>query len=81
MALVLAVGVSLTASASAGTVHFDGRAVRVPAGWKVIRLAEQPRLCVRLDRRAVYLGTPSSQQHCPADAMGRRRAILVEPRR
>jgi hypothetical protein len=37
-------------------------------------------MCVRLDRRAVYLGTPSPQQSCPADAMGRRRAILVEPR-
>ena len=34
---------------------------------------------MRLDRRAVYLGTPSSQQRCPADAMGKRRAILVEP--
>ncbi len=67
-------------TAEAGTIRFDGRAVQVPDGWKVIRLAQHPRLCVRLDRRAVYLGTPSSQQRCPADAMGRRRAILVEPR-
>jgi hypothetical protein len=37
-------------------------------------------MCVRLDRRTVYMGTPSAQQSCPADAMGRRRAILVEPR-
>jgi hypothetical protein len=37
-------------------------------------------MCVRLDRRAVYLGIPSSQQNCPAEAMGRRRAIVVEPR-
>ncbi len=36
-------------------------------------------MCVRLDRRAVYLGTPSSQQRCPATAIGRRRAMLVEP--
>jgi hypothetical protein len=36
-------------------------------------------MCVRLDRRAVYLGTPSAQQRCPAEAIGRRRAILVEP--
>jgi hypothetical protein len=36
-------------------------------------------MCVRLDRRAVYLGTPSAHQRCPADAIGRRRAILVEP--
>ena len=38
-------------------------------------------MCVRLDRRAVYLGTPAANQRCPADAIaGRRRAILVEPR-
>src|SRR5215218_2155669 len=37
-------------------------------------------MCVRLDRRAVYLGRPSARQDCPAGAMGRRRAILVEPR-
>ena len=37
-------------------------------------------MCVRLDRRAVYLGAPSAHQRCPADAIGRRRAILVEPR-
>lgn len=36
-------------------------------------------MCVRLDRRAVYLGTPSPNQSCPAEAIGRRRAILVEP--
>src|SRR4051794_15817726 len=37
-------------------------------------------MCVRLDRKAVYLGTPSPRQDCPAEAIGRRRAILVEPR-
>ncbi len=71
---------SLAATAVARTVHFDGRAIQAPAGWKVLHLAQNPRLCVRLDRRAVYLGTPSSAQRCPAGAMGRRRAILVEPR-
>jgi len=71
------------AAAGAGghSVHFDGRAVQVPAGWPVFRLDRDPRICVRLDRRAVYLGTPSTQQRCPAEAIGRRRAILVEPRR
>jgi hypothetical protein len=68
------------AAGGARTVRFDGRSVRVPAGWPVLRLARQPRVCVRLDRRAVYLGTPSQQQDCPAEAIGRRRAILVEPR-
>jgi hypothetical protein len=62
------------------TLHFDGRTLSVPRSWPVLRLAQHPRMCVRLDRRAVYLGTPSPLQDCPADAMGRRRAILVEPR-
>ncbi|MGN6253535.1 MAG: glycoside hydrolase domain-containing protein, partial [Solirubrobacterales bacterium] len=67
------------AAASKRTVHFDGRTIRVPAGWPVFRLAQHPRTCVRLDRRAVYLGTPAANQSCPAEAVGRRRAILVEP--
>ncbi len=66
--------------AAARTVHFDGRAIDVPSSWPVFRLAEHPRICVRLDRRAAYLGRPSPNQRCPADAMGRRRAIVVEPR-
>jgi Domain of unknown function (DUF1906) len=61
-------------------VHFDGRTVSVPTSWPIYRLAEHPRMCVRLDRRAVYLGRPSAKQNCPAEAMGRRRAILIEPR-
>jgi len=61
-------------------VRFEGRALQVPTSWPVYRLAEHPRMCVRLDRRAVYLGTPSSRQNCPAEAVGRQRAILVEPR-
>lgn len=69
-----------TTSADARTVPFDGRAVQVPAGWPVFRLDRHPRMCVRLDRRAVYLGRPSPEQSCPAEAMGRRRAVLVEPR-
>lgn len=36
-------------------------------------------MCVRLDRRAVYLGRPGANQSCPSQAIGRRRAILVEP--
>ncbi|HEU4706413.1 MAG TPA: DUF1906 domain-containing protein [Solirubrobacterales bacterium] len=71
-----------TAAAAGGrqTIRFDGRTLRAPAAWPVYRLAEHPGMCVRLDRRAVYLGTASAQQSCPADAIGRRRAILVEPR-
>ncbi|MEZ5076407.1 MAG: DUF1906 domain-containing protein [Solirubrobacterales bacterium] len=83
LALVLAcLGVLIApAGAAARYVQFDGRAVEVPRGWPVIRLAKHPKTCVRLDRRAVYLGVPSPDQSCPAEAIGRRRAILVEPRR
>jgi len=70
----------LAAPAAARSVHFGGHAVDVPRGWPVLRLAQHPRTCVRLDRRAVYLGTPGANQRCPAEAMGRRRAILIEPR-
>jgi len=76
--LVLSV-FSSSATATTRSVHFGGRTVQVPRSWPVYRLSQHPRMCVRMDRRAVYLGTPSSQQHCPADAMGKRRAILVEP--
>jgi Domain of unknown function (DUF1906) len=68
------------AGASARTLHFDGRRVQAPRSWPVYRLAEHPRMCVRLDRRAVYLGTPGANQHCPAEVLGRQRAIVVEPR-
>ena len=67
------------AGAVAREVHFQGLTVEVPRSWPVYRLAEHPGMCVRLDRRAVYLGTPSANQHCPADAVGGRRAILVDP--
>ncbi len=70
----------LAAPATAKTVHFGGRAVDVPSHWPVYRLADHPRMCVRLDRQAVYLGTPGASQRCPAEAIGRQRAILVEPR-
>ncbi len=76
---LLALAALLPASAGAKTIHFRGEKVGVPAGWPVYRLAERPHMCVRLDRRAVYLGRPAAMQHCPASAIGRRRAILVDP--
>jgi len=76
---LLALVAALPATAGAETIHFRGEEVAVPAGWPVFRLAERPLMCVRLDRKAVYLGTPGAGQRCPADAMGRRRAILVDP--
>lgn len=79
--LLLATALALPAAASGETrtLHFKGETVEAPASWPVIRLAERPRTCVRLDRRAVYLGTPRPGQRCPAHAIGRRRAILVDP--
>src|SRR5665811_366370 len=75
----LAVGLILPSGASAKTIHFRGETVQAPSSWPVIRLAKRPHACVRLDRKAVYLGTPSPAQRCPANAIGRRRAILVDP--
>ncbi|HET9154005.1 MAG TPA: DUF1906 domain-containing protein [Solirubrobacterales bacterium] len=82
LALAGLLGLVVAPASAAGrrTVHFDGRRLEVPAAWPVYRLDRHPRMCVRLDRRAVYLGAPSAQQDCPAGAMGRRRAVLVEPR-
>jgi hypothetical protein len=79
LALLLSGAFAPSAGAAARTVRFDGRSVQVPNDRPLIRLDRHPRMCVRLDRRAVYLGRPSSQQRCPAEAFGRRRAILVEP--
>ena len=61
------------------SLSFDGKRIQVPAGWPVYRLAQRPGMCVRLDRRAVYLGRPAANQRCPSEAIGRQRAILVEP--
>jgi hypothetical protein len=70
---------SVPTAAGTEVVRFAGRVVDVPPGWPVFRLAEHPRMCVRMDRKAVYLGRPGARQHCPAGAIGRRRAILVDP--
>lgn len=80
VALLLALFAAPASAEGKRVVRYDGRALQVPTSWPVYRLAEHPRMCVRLDRRVVYLGTPSSRQNCPAEAIGRRQAILVEPR-
>jgi Rv2525c-like, glycoside hydrolase-like domain len=76
---LVALAAVVPASASARTIHFQGETVGVPAGWPVFRLVERPHMCVRLDRRAVYLGSPGAAQRCPASVLGRRRAILIDP--
>jgi hypothetical protein len=79
-ALLLLVAASPAAALGADeVVHFHGDEARAPASWPVYRLSRHPGMCVRLDRRAVYLGTPAASQRCPANAVGRRRAILIDP--
>ncbi|MGN6557701.1 MAG: hypothetical protein ACTHLH_06775, partial [Solirubrobacterales bacterium] len=52
--LLLLVASVPTVAAAQRTIHFDRRSLRVPTSWPVYRLAQHPRMCVRLDRRAVY---------------------------
>lgn len=66
------------AAAGAEEIRYRGEQAQVPASWPVYRLADHPRMCVRMDRRAVYLGRPAPSQRCPAHAVGRRRAILID---
>jgi Domain of unknown function (DUF1906) len=79
LALATLAAVSLPAVAGARTVSYRGYAIKVPAGWPVFRLTARAHTCVRFDRHAVYLGTPSTTQRCPADPLGRTEAILVSP--
>ena len=51
----------------------------MPAGWAVHDLARAKRTCVRFDRPALYLGTPGADQRCPARAVGRTEAVLIQP--
>jgi hypothetical protein len=83
LAFAAAAGPARSEAASAPrTVHFAGRAVQVPNGYTVVRVAPGSRTCVRLDRRVVYLGAPSREQRCPAGPiLGKRRAIVVAPHR
>ena len=60
-------------------VSYHGYRFRVPAAWPVFRLDREPSTCVRFNRHAVYLGSPSSQQRCPAHSIGRTEAILIQP--
>ena len=79
---VLASGADAASAASEGQreVQYRGQSVSVPASWPVHRLAAEPSRCVRLDRKAVYIGSPRTEQRCPAHAVGQPRAILIETR-
>jgi hypothetical protein len=63
----------------AHVVSYHGYAIRAPASWPVYRLAGDPSRCVLFNRHAVYLGTPGADERCPARALGRTEAILVQP--
>src|SRR4051794_40703405 len=67
------------ASAAVKHVHYGRYAIQVPASWPVHDLSQRPATCVRFDRHAVYVGSPGTEQHCPAHVVGRSEAILVEP--
>ncbi len=60
-------------------VRFHGYVLSVPSSWPVFDLTRNPSTCVRFNRHAVYLGTPGDNQRCPAHAVGRTGAILVQP--
>lgn len=73
---------SSTALAAGGwkVVLYRHARVTVPRAWSVYDLSSHPEVCVRFDRHAVYLGVPSADQRCPAQAVGRTEAILLGPR-
>jgi hypothetical protein len=77
----LAVAVGSADAAAVKSVRYDGYRVTVPARWPVFRIGSGSRTCVRFNRHALYLGTPSSAQRCPSDAVGRTESILISPRR
>jgi hypothetical protein len=60
-------------------VAYRGHIFTVPASWRIVDLKKHPDTCVRFDRHAVYLGTPGSNQNCPARASGHTEALLVQP--
>src|ERR1035437_3005428 len=59
------------AATATRNVSYDGVRISVPAAWPVIDLRLHPSACVRLDRSALYLGSPGTQPPCPAHAVGR----------
>lgn len=59
-------------------VSFRDATVTVPASWPVLRVAGRSG-CVRLDRRAVYVGDPS-RSTCPPHLVGRTTAVHLTTR-
>src|SRR5262245_47124369 len=74
-------GAAAAAGADPGLrlVTYRGYSFKVPPSWRVVNLAHHRRACVRFDRHAVYLGTPSRNQACPSRLLGTTEAMLVGP--
>ena len=66
-------------SAKPRVVHYLGYQFQVPSSWPVYQLATDPSKCILFSTHAVYLGTPGSGQDCPASALGRTEALLIQP--
>ncbi len=82
LSIVLVCGVGVASARSnprLRAINYHGYAVAVPRSWPVFNLTTNPRACVRFNRHALYLGTPGSDERCPANAVGRTEAILIEP--
>ncbi|MFG2907575.1 glycoside hydrolase domain-containing protein [Kitasatospora sp. NPDC048286] len=61
------------------SVTYLGHRFTVPADWQVVDLAADPTACVRLDRHAIYLGTPGEGMNCPSGLIGRTETLRVRP--
>jgi hypothetical protein len=79
LALTFSAWVSTAQATPLKVVPYHGYVIKVPGSWRVYDLAKDPRVCVRFDRHAVYLGAPRAQERCPAHAIGRTEAILLQP--
>jgi Rv2525c-like, glycoside hydrolase-like domain len=66
-------------SAKPRVLHYLGYQFQVPSSWPVYNLATDSSKCVLFSIHAVYLGTPGSGQDCPASALGRTEALLIQP--
>ena len=62
------------------TIDYLGHSFTVPSDWQIVDLAKNPATCVRFDSNSVYLGTPGTQEDCPASGIGQStEAMLIQP--
>src|SRR3954471_20367641 len=76
LALILSCAPAATAAASR-TIRYRALRVSVPQTWPVRPTGGQA--CVRLDRRAIYIGRQGAGAACPAHATGATRAVHIHP--